>query len=103
MYQITFYVPADHLEAVKTALFTAGAGAIGDYDHCAWQCLGTGQFRPLQDSKPFIGQHNQVEQLEEYKVEMVCADEHIQAAITALKASHPYEEPAYNVTQCQDI
>ena len=80
---------------MKTALFTAGAGAIGDYDHCAWQCLGTGQFRPLQDSKPFIGQHNQAEQLEEYKVEMVCADEHIQAAIAALKASHPYEELAY--------
>lgn len=103
MYQITFYVPAKHLDVVKSALFAAGAGKIGDYDQCAWQCLGAGQFRPLAGSQPFIGQQDQTKQVAEYKVEMVCADDHIQAAITALKASHPYEEPAYTVLQCLDI
>ena len=55
MYRINFYVPETHLEIVKDALFQAGAGKIGHYDHCCWQTKGTGQFRPLDSSSPHIG------------------------------------------------
>ena len=55
MYKIGIFIPASHLEPVKQAMFAAGAGRIGHYDCCAWQTLGQGQFRPLQDSQPFIG------------------------------------------------
>ena len=99
MYKICVFIPLSHLEQVKTALFEAGAGHIGEYDCCCWQTLGTGQFRPSKDSQPFIGQSGSIEHVEEYKVEMVCSDDHIKAAITAIKQSHPYEEPAYDVWQ----
>ena len=95
MYRISFYVPESHLEQVKQALFDAGAGRFKNYDCCAWQTLGTGQFRPLVGSSPFIGKTNAIELGQEYKVEMICKDELIKQAITALKTAHPYEELAY--------
>lgn len=103
MFQLRFYVPASHLEPVKDAVFAAGAGRIGNYDSCCWQTAGTGQFRALEGSAPYIGQQGQVERVEEFKVELVCADEQIQAAIAALKDAHPYEEPAYQVWRLHEI
>ncbi|SEA29487.1 YqfO family protein [Microbulbifer marinus] len=97
MYKLCAYIPESHVEVVKRALFDAGAGRIGDYDSCCWQVLGTGQFRPLEGSQPFIGQSGQVEQVAEYRVEMVCADELVDAALAALRAAHPYEEPAFDL------
>jgi len=103
MYKICFYVPQSHLDIVKQALFAAGAGRIGDYDCCAWQVLGEGQFRALDGSDPYIGQQGQVEKVSEYKVELVCANENINAAIDALKEAHPYEEPAYDVWELSSL
>jgi len=103
MYKISVFIPETHLESVKTALFDAGAGRIGDYDRCAWQCLGQGQFRPLQNSQPFIGQQGEVETVKEYKVEMVCEDKRIKTVIAALKQAHPYEEPAYDVWKLESL
>ena len=103
MYQIVFYVPETHLELVKVALFEAGAGKIGNYDSCAWQTLGQGQFRPLEGSAPYIGQSGQVEQVAEYKVELVCEEGVLKTAIAAMLAAHPYEEPAYSVWPLLDI
>ncbi|WP_097460510.1 NGG1p interacting factor NIF3 [Mangrovitalea sediminis] len=97
MYKICYFVPVSHLTETKQALFDAGAGRIGDYDSCAWQVLGAGQFRPLAGSHPFLGEPGQLEQIEEYKVELVCDDGLIEEAIKALKQAHPYEEPAYEV------
>jgi hypothetical protein len=97
MYKLVFFVPESHLDPVKTAVFNAGAGAIGNYDQCCWQVAGVGQFRPLAGSNPFVGQAGQLEKLIEYRVEMVCEDAFIQAAVAALRAAHPYEEPAIDV------
>jgi hypothetical protein len=97
VYKLAFFVPASHVEVVKAAVFAAGGGRIGDYDHCAWQTLGQGQFRPLDGSQPFLGQAGQVEVVEEWKVELVVADDLIAQAVAALKQSHPYETPAYEV------
>lgn len=103
MFKITFYVPETHLEAVKAALFATGAGRIGLYDSCAWQVKGEGQFRPLAGASPFLGKPGEVEVVAEYKVELVCADDCITAAIAALRAAHPYEEPAYDVVRLLDL
>ncbi|KIY41479.1 NGG1p interacting factor NIF3 [Pseudomonas asiatica] len=97
MYKLAFFVPASHVEVVKAAVFAAGGGRIGDYDHCAWQTLGQGQFRPLDGSQPYLGQTGQVEVVEEWKVELVVADELVAQVVAALKQSHPYETPAYEV------
>ena len=97
MYKFCFFVPESHLESVKAAVFAAGAGKLGNYDMCSWQIKGEGQFRPLAESSPFTGQIGELEHLAEYKVEIVCADECIAAAVEAMKTAHPYEEPAYGV------
>jgi hypothetical protein len=103
MYQLCCYVPDTHLEPVKQALFNAGAGRIGAYDSCCWQILGQGQYRPLAGSDPFLGAQGQLEIVAEYKLELVCADEHLSAAIAALKQAHPYEEPAYQVWKLEQL
>lgn len=103
MYQLQFYVPCSHLESVKSALFDAGAGAIGNYDCCAWQTLGKGQFRPLANSRPFIGSIGTLESVDEYKVEMVCETALIKKVLRALMNSHPYQTPAYSVWEIKSI
>lgn len=97
MYKLCFYVPQSYLEPVKQAVFSAGAGKIGDYDSCCWQVVGQGQFRPLDGSKPFLGQKDVVEVITEYRVEMVCEASRIKDAVAALLEAHPYEEPAWDV------
>ncbi|MGH8434616.1 MAG: NGG1p interacting factor NIF3 [Pseudomonas sp.] len=103
MYKLCFYVPETHLDVVKNAVFAAGAGRIGAYDSCCWQALGQGQFRPLAGSQPFIGQAGLVEQVAEWKVELVVADELIHGAVKALRATHPYETPAFEVWRLSDL
>ncbi|WP_062383403.1 Nif3-like dinuclear metal center hexameric protein [Pseudomonas abietaniphila] len=103
MYKLAFFVPPSHVEQVKRAVFAAGAGRIGAYDFCSWQVLGHGQFRPLDGSQPFIGQTGEIEHVEEWKVELVVDDALIQQAVAALKDSHPYETPAYDVWKLADI
>lgn len=97
MHQIVVYVPQTHLEPVKQALFSAGAGRVGDYDCCAWQTLGQGQFRPLQNSNPYLGEKGVIETVAEYRVELICANECLGPAIESMLRAHPYEEPAYSV------
>ncbi|MEH6471689.1 MAG: NGG1p interacting factor NIF3 [Halopseudomonas sp.] len=97
MYKLEYYVPHSHLEATKQALFNAGAGRIGDYSDCCWVTEGTGQFTALEQATPFIGQQHQVHQEPELKVELVFAKSLKQAVISALKQSHPYETPAYQI------
>ena len=99
MFKLCFYVPESHLEQVKGAAFKAGAGRIGDYDSCCWQVSGQGQFRPLGGSDPYIGQQGKVERVHEYRVEMVCARECVKAAVQAMLAAHPYEEPAWDLVE----
>ncbi|MCF6235535.1 MAG: NGG1p interacting factor NIF3 [Gammaproteobacteria bacterium] len=103
MYQISVFVPIKDIDKVKTALFNAGAGHLGQYDHCAWQTLGSGQFRALESSNPFIGEKGKIEQIEEYKLELVCQEKFITQALQALIEAHPYEEPAYSVYEIKTI
>ena len=94
---IQFYVPDSHCEAVKAALFAVGAGRMEQYEHVCWQCEGQGQFRPLAGSHPFLGKHDVLKRVTEWKVEMICADELVEQAVAALLQHHPYETPAYAV------
>ena len=103
MYKICVYVPENSVETVKQALFDACAGRIGNYDSCCWQTKGVGQFRPLPGSNPAIGSLDVVEHVAEVKIELVCEDELVEAAVRAMKDAHPYEEPAYDVLLLADF
>ena len=103
MVKIAFFVPEDHKDVVKAAMFAAGAGNMGNYDQCCWEVEGVGQFRPLDGADPFLGAVGALERVKEFKVEMVCADDFARSVIQALKQAHPYEEPAYDVVALLDI
>jgi hypothetical protein len=96
LHQLVVYVPENAAEAVKRALFDAGAGRVGNYDRCCWQTLGTGQLRPLEGSRPAIGKQDQVEHIPEIRLEMVVPEKYLRAALDALQDAHPYETPAYS-------
>ncbi len=102
MYLLCFNVPESHLEIVKNAVFSAGAGKIGNYSHCSWQTLGEGQFIPLANSNAFIGKINTLEKVAEYKVEIVCDETHIKNVVAALKLAHPYEVPSYQILKLEN-
>lgn len=103
MLTLVVYIPESHVEEVKAALFAAGAGRYRNYDGCAWQVRGTGQFRPLAGSRPFIGTEGRIETVCEYRVEMLCAEECLGPAMAALRATHPYEEPAFAVLRNEAV
>lgn len=97
LYKLCVFVPDTHAEAVKQALFDAGAGRVGDYDHCAFELVGQGQFRPLPGSQPFLGSTGRVERVTEHRIELVCDQRYLAAALRALVAAHPYQEPAVDL------
>lgn len=97
MYKLNFFVPKENKEEVKQALFDMGAGRYDNYECCSFETLGIGQFKPIDEAHPHIGILGKVEQVEEYKVEMVCCDDLIKKAVETLNKVHPYEEVAYEV------
>ncbi len=101
MYKLNFFVPTENKETVKKALFGIGVGKYANYDMCAFESIGTGQFRPLDKANPHLGKNNIIEYVEEYKVEMVCEDSLIKKAIETLKKVHPYEEVAFEVIKME--
>ena len=103
MYKLTFFVPIDSAENVKQAVFSAGAGKIGNYEHCCFQTKGMGQFKPLDSANPTIGKVGELTIVEELKIELVCSDDNIKKAVSALIESHPYETPAYEVIKLTEI
>ena len=103
MYKLIFFVPLNDAETVKEAVFSTGAGRIGDYEACCFETRGTGQFRPLDNANPHIGQVGELEKVEEVKVELVCEDRLIHAAVAALRAAHPYEEPAFDAWRLESL
>ena len=103
MYSLNYYIPVSDHERVKQTLFAQGAGKIGHYSECCWQVLGQGQFRPEPGSTPSLGETEQLTQLQEYRVEMVCADENIRTVVETLLREHPYEQPAYFVSKVMTL
>lgn len=95
--KIAVFVPESHEEQVRKAFGDAGAGAIGDYDHCSYTLSGTGRFRPTSSADPFIGQAGKLETTAESKIEVVVRKAYKERVIRAMIAAHPYEEPAFDV------
>ncbi|ENV47835.1 hypothetical protein P255_01697 [Acinetobacter brisouii CIP 110357] len=103
MFKLIYYVPESHLESTKQAIFAAGAGGIGNYEQCAWQVKGIGQFKPVKGADPCLGQLDQLEQLEEWRVETIVPEAQAKQVVQALQTSHPYEEPAFEFIQMVDV
>jgi dinuclear metal center YbgI/SA1388 family protein len=91
------FVPAENAAVLREALFAAGAGRIGDYSHCSWSVTGTGQFLPGAGASPAIGTVGTVEQVEEDRVEVIAPATLRARVLAAMRAAHPYEEPAFDI------
>nr|WP_223128584.1 hypothetical protein [Terrabacter sp. MAHUQ-38] len=100
---LVFYSPVESTEDVLAAVFAAGAGAIGDYTECAWLVEGTGQFRPGPGADPAIGAVGSLERLPEHRVELTFPRGRRGHVVAALRAAHPYEEPAFHVIETAGI
>lgn len=103
MYKVVVFIPETHLLPVKNSMFSAGAGRLGLYENCSWEVLGSGQFKAMKGSHPFIGEVGELEVVLEYRVEMICDDTVIRQVISAMQIAHPYEHPAYDVVKLEDL
>lgn len=103
IYKLAVYVPQNFLEKVKSALFLAGAGTQGNYQECCWQVLGTGEFKPIEGSVPYIGEKDRLEKVAEWRLEILVDESKASDVKAALLESHPYEEPAFEFLVCADI
>ncbi len=97
--KIVVFVPAEYRPAVLAAMFAAGAGEIGEYDHCAYWTQGTGQFRPSPRADPFLGTRGATSEIAESRVEAVLPRRRRAAVVAALRRTHPYEEPAFDLME----
>ena len=97
--KMVVFVPVDAADRVAEALFEAGAGRIGNYSHCSFRSAGTGTFYGEDDANPAVGHGGKLERVEELRLETVLPLARVGAAVRALRAAHPYEEPAFDLVQ----
>jgi dinuclear metal center YbgI/SA1388 family protein len=98
-YKLVTFVPQEHLDRVASALFDAGAGRIGDYSQCSFRSPGTGTFFGEEGTRPTVGQIGKLEQAPEVRLETVVPIARVSEILEALRRSHPYEEPAFDLVQ----
>jgi hypothetical protein len=90
-------VPLEFFDVTREAVFEAGGGRIGDYERCSWYTAGTGTFLGGESTDPALGERGREEHVPELRVETVVPEDRVDEVVAALRASHPYEEPAYDV------
>ena len=101
--KLVFFVPPDHAGIVREKIFEAGAGIIGNYDKCSFNTPGEGTFRGSEDSSPYVGKKGEIHYEKELRVETIYPKHNQAAVISALLASHPYEEVAYDIYPIDNI
>jgi dinuclear metal center YbgI/SA1388 family protein len=97
LHKLVVYVPNKDVEAVRTAMFKAGAGDIGNYSHCSFNLVGEGTFLPGENTNPAVGSVGSLHAEAETQVEVILPSYNTRQVITAMIKAHPYEEVAYDV------
>jgi hypothetical protein len=95
--KLVVFVPREALNTVREALFAAGAGRIGDYEHCSWYGEGTGTFLGGASTSPNVGRAGKEERVAELRLETVYPAEREVEVVRALRSAHPYEEPSFDL------
>lgn len=95
--KLVTFIPVDHLEKVREAIFEAGAGQIGEYDSCSYNLLGTGTFRGSEKTNPFVGEKGKLHLEQEIRFETIFPKTIQSKVLQALLSVHPYEEVAYDI------
>lgn len=100
--KIIVTIPVENVNEVRNAICEAGAGIIGNYTDCSMSAKCIGTFKPTDEANPYIGKNNNLEFVEEEKLEVVCNVELVKKVITILREVHPYEEPAIDIIPLLD-
>lgn len=95
--KIVTYCPINKAEMVKQALFSAGAGKIGNYENCSFTTEGLGTYKANDNAKPYLGEVGKIHTEKEIKIEVIYPAYIEPAILTALMMAHPYEEVAYDI------
>ncbi len=101
--KIVTFVPESYVDRVRNAMAEAGAGVIGNYDHCSFGTQGTGSFRGNVHARPTVGVKERLEFVAEVRLEMIAERWNVPRVIAALKAAHPYEEVAYDIYPLENV
>lgn len=96
------FVPTDAAAPVRAAMAAAGAGALGDYDHCSFSAHGVGRFRPLPGASPAIGTVGDISVVDEDRLELLVPRRLRAQVLAAMRSAHPYEEPAFDIIELAD-
>lgn len=97
LFKLVVFVPESHLDQVRQGVNDAGAGFIGNYRDCSFRHRGIGAFRPLEGSQPFLGKTGDLEEVDEYRLEVIVPEEKINSIVSAMLHTHPYEEVAHDI------
>ena len=95
--KIIVTIPLENVEEVRNAICQIGAGVIGNYTHCSMSTKCVGTFKPTDEANPYIGEKNNLEFVDEEKLEVVCDVKKVKEVISMLRKVHPYEEPAIDI------
>ena len=97
VYKLVVFVPEDYATKVRQAIFSAGAGEIGNYDSCSYNLQGKGTFKASENTNPFVGKKGELHTETETRIETVFPDFLRNKILRAMIESHPYEEVAYDI------
>ena len=95
--KLVVFVPNDDLAKVSAAMFTAGAGKIGQYEQCSFRTPGTGTFFGTESTNPTVGEKGKQEEVSEWRLEVIVPEHRVKAVVAAMRRSHSYEEPAFDI------
>lgn len=98
-YKLETFIPTDHTDNVREKMAASGAGRIDNYSDCTFKVSGTGTFKPLEGSTPFIGEKGALASVEEDKLEAIVEATVLDEVVNSMINAHPYEVPAYNVVK----
>ncbi|MBL4939115.1 MAG: Nif3-like dinuclear metal center hexameric protein [Lutibacter sp.] len=101
--KLTTYSPLKNAEAVRLALFKAGAGNIGNYDNCSYNTEGFGTYRGNEHSNPAIGEKGKLHTENEILISVIFEKHHEKNILAALFKTHPYEEVAFDIVPLDNL
>ncbi|SIQ73370.1 Nif3-like dinuclear metal center hexameric protein [Halanaerobium kushneri] len=102
-YKLVTFIPEGSFKNVRDALYAEGAGKYKNYSHSGFYQQGNGNFRPLENSDPYLGQKDSLNQVNEYRFETIVAPENLDKVVKTLLREHPYEEPAWDLYQMENL
>ena len=95
--KIVVFVPTANAEAVRNAMFEAGAGSIGNYNSCSYNLQGEGSFKAEEGCNPYVGEIGQTHFEPETRIETIAPKYLVSKVVNAMLSVHPYEEPAFDI------